>query len=368
MDIIICTPGRLMDHLNSTVNFTLQHVRYLVMDEMDRLLSQSYLDWLPRLLKALDPHSSNLIDSYHHMNPMMIENDHDGVFYAPDGYSLRLNPEMNYDELSFAIPIQKLLFSATSTRNPEKLNHLKLVNPIFFSIKSHHRFMTPETLQEHMILCEMEEKPLILLHLILSLNMKSTLCFTSSLKSTHRLYRLLQLYGGISVAEYSSQLSLKIRQNVIDQFRQGFIRLLICSDGMARGMDLKLVENVISYDMPSHIKTYIHRVGRTARAGRQGKSFTFLHPDDVTLFKSMLEKTINKPINMFQVNPGDLQPYLQKYQESLRNLKTLTELEDHRGPSSSYISHTFRSSSSSSKDKESQLRNVLCNQLIMNLF
>jgi ATP-dependent RNA helicase DDX51/DBP6 len=89
---------------------------------------------------------------------------------------------------------------------------------------------------------------------------------------SHRLFLLVKLFGGIEVAEYSSNLNTQQRHGILRDFRQGSIQLLICSDAMARGMDIDNVSYVISYDAPKFVKTYIHRVGRTARAGNEGKS------------------------------------------------------------------------------------------------
>ena len=87
---------------------------------------------------------------------------------------------------------------------------------------------------------------------------------------TFRLYLLIKLYGGIAVAEYSSSLTAQQRRAILRDFRAGSVQLLICSDAMARGMDIDSVQYVISYDAPNYAKGYIHRVGRTARAGNKG--------------------------------------------------------------------------------------------------
>ena len=90
--------------------------------------------------------------------------------------------------------------------------------------------------------------------------------------SCFRLYLLLKLHRGIDVAEYSSSLTAQQRRGILRDFRGGKLQLLICSDAMARGMDIDAVQYVISYDVPNYVKGYIHRVGRTARAGNKGES------------------------------------------------------------------------------------------------
>ena len=80
----------------------------------------------------------------------------------------------------------------------------------------------------------------------------------------------MKLYGGVEVAEYSSSLKPQQRRGILRDFKLGKLQLLICSDAMARGMDIQDVSYVISYDVPNYVRSYIHRVGRTARAGNKG--------------------------------------------------------------------------------------------------
>ena len=110
------------------------------------------------------------------------------------------------------------------------------------------------------------------------------LCFTGSLAATHRLYLLMRHFGGIRVAECSSVIDRKTRDELLKQFSSGKIDLLVCTDAVARGMDLGVVDCVISYDPPKFVKNYIHRIGRTARAGRPGTAITILAESEVALF------------------------------------------------------------------------------------
>lgn len=81
----------------------------------------------------------------------------------------------------------------------------------------------------------------------------------------------MKLFGGVQVAEYSSSLTPQQRKGILRDFKLGKLQLLICSDAMARGMDIQNVSYVISYDVPNYVRSYIHRVGRTARAGNKGR-------------------------------------------------------------------------------------------------
>jgi len=174
--------------------------------------------------------------------------------------------------------------------------------------------VTPASLHEFTVICDAGEKPLVVLYFLQVKNFESTLCFTSSVESTHRLFKLLQLYGGIRVSEFSSNLPQQERSRILQEFKAGHIQLLICSDGMARGLDIEHVANVISYDPPTFVKTYVHRVGRTARAGREGNSFTILAPKEVHHFKELLLKTSKKRAERYILPRSELAPLIPRYQ------------------------------------------------------
>ena len=97
-------------------------------------------------------------------------------------------------------------------------------------------------------------------------------------------------FGGIRVAECSSEIDRKTRDELLKQFSSGKIDLLVCTDAVARGMDLGVVDCVISYDPPKFVKNYIHRIGRTARAGRPGTAITILAESEVALFITIVCK------------------------------------------------------------------------------
>ena len=113
--------------------------------------------------------------------------------------------------------------------------------------------------------------------------------FCSSLESTHRLTRLLHMLG-IAATEFSSSVPSKQRSLALERLKSGETRVLIASDAMARGMDVEGVSVVINYDPPANIKGYVHRVGRTARAGKAGTSYTLLRDAEVHHFKASMAK------------------------------------------------------------------------------
>ncbi|KAI9481664.1 MAG: P-loop containing nucleoside triphosphate hydrolase protein [Benjaminiella poitrasii] len=299
VDILVTTPGRLIDHLTSTPNFTLQHLRFLVIDEADRLLNQSYNDWLNRILLATRPEANleaPLIDfKYNKHN--VVEADAIAPSFIKTAYQI---PSTDFD-LPKMPSVQKLLFSATLTKNPAKIADLHLNNPKYISVQNedgsqaNQEYTTPEGLKEYMTVCPTDKKPLMVIYLLHQLGIKSGLCFTKSVESTQKLQMLLEAYEAtqpeekrIRVKEYSSELGPVKRKQMLKQFKDGQIDLLICSDLIGRGIDLDSVQFVISYDVPYYMDKYIHRVGRTARAGREGEAYTLVEAQEARHFKEML--------------------------------------------------------------------------------
>ena len=335
LDVLVATPGRLVDHLDRTPGFTLQHLRFLVIDECDRLLNQSYHNWIGRVMASANAAS---INAWHKLSSVGSGNDSNSITalrLAPDGNSFVVDPITwrrggvagddsafsNNDardsvEASVCCPAQlrKLLFSATLTKDPQKLASLGLVNPKYFD--AHHlnsqqrgsssqRYSMPLSLLEYTVECTAKQKPLVLLALLLDqlqqnekLTSKKSIVavFTSSLDSTHRLVRLLQLlwksagYGDpSSVAEFSSALNQNQRTKLVKRCTDvdGDVSVVVCSDGMSRGMDIPSVSAVINYDVPIFAKTYVHRCGRTARAGKQGVAISLLKGGQVRQFQRM---------------------------------------------------------------------------------
>ncbi|KAJ2490758.1 ATP-dependent RNA helicase dbp6 [Coemansia sp. RSA 2050] len=299
VDILVCTPGRLMDHLTLTANFTLQHLEFWVMDEADRLLGETYQDWLPKVQSFIEAPVSPSAPTA------------TGGIPIPDACTSR-NPESKLDLLSRPPPrIQKLLFSATLTQDPAKIARLKLVRPLYISITDEGKkdqcgpsatYTFPSTLTEHYASCPVDEKPLWLIYLLWELRISGGVCFTKSLETAHRLAQVVQTWATnvpddawpgakIVVAEYSSDLSAAERARIMRLFKQGSINLLICSDLIARGMDVDQIASVINYDVPTHMSQYTHRVGRTARAGRQGSAYTLVGASQMFHFKKMMTES-----------------------------------------------------------------------------
>ncbi|KAK0223191.1 DEAD-domain-containing protein [Armillaria fumosa] len=351
VDVLICTPGRLIDHINDTPNFSLQHLRYLVIDEADRLLAQSFQDWLAQVLLATRPSKfvrESLSATLDFGTPTQIP--HHNAFapaFHPFHSPILDGPNYAYEPKESSC--QKLLFSATLTRDPSKIAVLELREPKYFVIHSSRpekdansglldmvmeQFTMPESLTEHMIVCESSQKPLHFFYLIHAHNVLNCLVFTKSAESTTRLVRLFEYfeqsranghdngYKPIVIHPYSSDLGTAERKSVLEKFKAQEIQILVCSDLISRGIDIQHVSHVVSYDVPVDIRKYVHRVGRTARAGRHGDAWTLVEEQEARYFKTMMKDADHlDKVKRLRVSDKNLLPLLPHYERALGLLK-----------------------------------------------
>lgn len=339
VDIVVSTPGRLVDHLQETPDFTLQHLQFLVLDEADRLLMHSFQDWLPKVLEAVHSTREGHLER---------RADEDSAQVCGDEH-LRSKLNAQVDAVTNRAPflnvavmerqythLQKLLFSATLTQNPEKIDSLRLVNPQYFTATSAGKsflYTIPTTLEQKLTVCTEQHKPLLLLHILQQFKDGQTLCFVGSIETAHRLTLLLkflhaeQFLDGHPIYEYSSSLTQQERNQIILKFKGGAPGVIICSDVMARGLDISNVRAVINYDLPFHVKTYVHRVGRTGRAGRAGTSWSISLKEEVRKFKSSLSKAENSTQNYIPLPYDDIKQHFGRYREALRQLHIEMERE-----------------------------------------
>ncbi|CAI9277739.1 unnamed protein product [Lactuca saligna] len=309
----VATPGRLMDHINNTKGFTLEHLRFLVVDETDRLLRESYQSWLPMVLQC----TNSTIDSY---------------FSNPSTFGSlktirRIGVERGFKNKAYP-RLMKMVLSATLTQDPTKLSQLQLHHPLFLTT-GHIRYKLPEHLHSFKLICEQQMKPLYLVSLLKNLQGEKCIVFTSSVESTHRLCTLLKFFGdlGIKIKEYSGHQHQTLRSKTLRAFREGGVQVVVSSDAMTRGMDVEGVRNVINYDKPPYIKTYIHRAGRTARAGNSGRCFTLLHQDEVKQFKKLLKKADIDSCPVYTLPSDSIESLRSTYDDALEKLKENVEME-----------------------------------------
>ncbi|KFB43937.1 hypothetical protein ZHAS_00011763 [Anopheles sinensis] len=329
VDIVVTTAGRLVEHLHSTTGFTLRQLRFLIIDEADRVMNQIQNDWLYHLNKHVKQES--------------------------DEYLLgHTAGQLSQTEL-FDRPRQphKLLFSATLSRDPEKLQTFKLFHPKLFTAvpnmpmvmeptrptntksseqlrgKFVGQYTTPLELKELVCFTQFRIKPLTLFALLRENGYKKFLVFTNSIDAAHRLSFVLQRLSGtdLIIEEWSSLLSPAARRSVLSRFNLGKVNGIISTDALARGIDIDDIEVVISYDMPRHIHTYIHRIGRTGRAGNRGTSITMLIDEQKSKFNTMLKEAGKNELDAIDIKSSTEEELAGKYSSALNDLRDALELE-----------------------------------------
>ncbi|KAJ8141261.1 hypothetical protein OY671_005560 [Metschnikowia pulcherrima] len=255
-DIVVSTPGRLVEHLlNGSIS--MEALRFLVIDEADKLLNQSFQNWCEVVVSAIEKWDRPA--------------EHTGAVW-------KLQP-------------QKMIFSATLTTDAGKLSLLKFNKPRLIVVNSkkqlvNEMFSVPNLLQEHSLRFTPSQtalKPLLLAKFMLHTNkLRSVLVFAKSNDATLRLTRILNdLFAQLApekktnVAYINSTNNISnVRQRVLRDFDDGAISVLVATDLIARGIDVLSIKDVVNYDLPQSSRDYVHRVGRTARANQKGEAFT----------------------------------------------------------------------------------------------
>lgn len=307
VDIVVATPGRIYDHIYRTQGFCLKRLRYLVIDEADRMMEDIQQGWLKQIEEAV----------FHECaSPNCVCSSYKRTFFE-------LTCAYNFGFISQ--PLQKLLYSATLTHDPEQLHTLSLYKPklftassIYLNKESKGSCAIPPGIKMFQVICEEGIKPMVICHLTKLHNFKRVLCFTETVERAHRLHLVLEEMGLFKVREISSFNKPTQRKIVLDQFRSGKINILVCSDLVARGIDIQDIDCVISYDIPENDKIYTHRVGRTARAGKTGIAMTLLSEGEIPRFKRMLKANseIKLPEKIY-IHFEDLKPLVKPFQAAL---------------------------------------------------
>ncbi|KAI6072388.1 putative ATP-dependent RNA helicase DDX49 [Aix galericulata] len=254
--VVIATPGRLADHLRSSNTFSLKKLKFLVLDEADRLFEQGCADFTADLEVILE-----------------------------------------------AVPArrQTLLFSATLTATLSELKSLAMNKPFFWEAESEVR--TVEELDQRYLLVPEAVKDAYLVHLIQTFQDEhedwSVIIFTKTCKECQILNMMLRKFKFPSVALHSM---MKQRQRfaALAKFKSSIFKILIATDLAARGLDIPTVQVVINHNTPGLPKIYIHRVGRTARAGRNGMAITMVTQYDIHLVHA-IEEEIKMKLQEFSV-------------------------------------------------------------------
>ncbi|XP_068647913.1 DEAD-box ATP-dependent RNA helicase 10-like [Aristolochia californica] len=246
--ILVGTPGRLLDHLSNTKGFSLRLLKYLVLDEADRLLDMDF--------------------------------------------------EKDINEILKVIPRERktYLFSATMTQKVNKLKRACLHNPV--KVEASSKYSTVDTLIQQFCLVPAKHKDCYLAYILREISKSmSSMVFTRTCEATRLLGLTLQNLG-LKAIHISGQMSQEKRLIALNKFKSGECNVLICTDVASRGLDIPSVDMVINYDIPVVTKDYIHRVGRTARAGRSGVAISLVNQFEVEWFLQ-IENLIGKKLSEF---------------------------------------------------------------------
>ncbi|KAM3559158.1 hypothetical protein MY1884_003617 [Beauveria asiatica] len=268
--VIVATPGRLVDHLEKTKGFSLRTLKYLVMDEADRLLDMDFGPSIDKLLK-----------------------------FVP-------RERRTY------------LFSATMSSRVESLQRASLRDPVRVSVSSS-KYQTVSTLLQHYIFIPHIRKDTYLIHIINEFAGKSCIVFTRTVYETQRVAILLRTLG-FGAIPLHGQLSQSARLGALNKFRGGTREILVATDVAARGLDIPKVDVVLNYDVPSDSKTYIHRVGRTARAGKSGIAISVVTQYDYEPF-TRIEAALGKKLDEFPTEKEEVMTFQVRVEEAQRHAR-----------------------------------------------
>lgn len=267
--IVIATPGRLVDHLENTKGFNLRSLRYLVMDEADRILNMDFEQEVDKILKVI-PRERNT-----------------------------------------------LLFSATMTKKVAKLQRASLQNPVKVEVSS--KYQTVDKLQQYYLFIPVKFKDVYLVYILNELAGNSFMVFCSTCANTQRVALMLRNLG-LTAIPLHGQMSQSKRLGALNKFKSKNRSILIATDVASRGLDIPHVDVVLNLDIPTHSKDYIHRVGRTARAGRSGVAITFVSQYDVELYQR-IEHLIGKKLPLYKTEEEEVMQLMERVTEAQRYAK-----------------------------------------------
>ncbi len=251
IDILIATPGRLLD-LMSNGYIKYDQLEVFVLDEADRMLDMGFINDVKKIIKNLPPKK------------------------------------------------QTLLFSATIPKSILGLANSLLQDPVKVEVTPEN--LTVEKINQQLNIVARKNKPNLLKHILMKRKIRSVLVFTKTKRGANKVVEFLEKNKIHSAAIHGNK-SQNARERALNSFRSGKMKVLVATDIASRGIDVDHVSHVINYDQPMEPEAYVHRIGRTARAGREGVAISFCDETEVKLLKAV-ERYIKLPI---PVDTG--QPY-----------------------------------------------------------
>ncbi|KAL9128824.1 MAG: hypothetical protein Q9217_002577 [Psora testacea] len=246
VNLIIATPGRLLDHLQNTQGFVYKNIKALVIDEADRILEVGFEDEMRQIIKILPK-----------------------------------------DER------QTMLFSATQTTKVEDLARISLrPGPLYINVDHQKEHSTVDGLEQGYVLCDSDKRFLLLFSFLKRNLKKKIIVFLSSCACVSYHSELLN-YIDLPVLDLHGKQKQQKRTNTFFEFCNASHGTLLCTDVAARGLDVPAVDYIVQYDPPDDPKNYIHRVGRTARgANAKGRSLMFLQPSEIGFLKHLKDARV----------------------------------------------------------------------------
>jgi len=294
VNLLIATPGRLLDHLQNTSGFVFSNLRCLIIDEADRILDIGFEEEMHEIIKILPTER------------------------------------------------QSMLFSATQTKKVEDIARICLRKaPIYVGVDDDRLVATVDELVQGYVVCNSEMRFLLLFTFLKKNMKKKCIVFLSSCNSV-KFHTDLLNYVDVPVLSLHGKQKQQKRTTTFFEFSNAESGILLCTDVAARGLDIRGVDWIIQYDPPDEPKEYIHRVGRTARAGNSGRALLFLSPEELGFLKYLRQAKV--PLNEFefpQNKIANIQASLEKLLEKNYYLHTAAR-DAYRSYIQAYASHSLK--------------------------
>merc|ERR1712025_886240 len=243
---------------------------------------------------------------------------------------LNMDFEVEVNKILRCIPTDRrtMLFSATMTKKVAKLQRASLKDPVKVEVSG--SYQTVHKLLQYYLFIPLKVKEVYLVHLINELAGNSFMIFCSTCSATLRLSLMLRGLGFTAIP-LNGQMNQNKRLASLNKFKSKSRSILLATDVASRGLDIPHVDIVVNYDIPTHSKDYIHRVGRTARAGRSGKAVTFVSQYDVELYQR-IEQLLGKKLPLYPSTEEEVMLLGERVAEALRLAKTeMKKLDDKKG-------------------------------------
>ncbi|KAI7870103.1 ATP-dependent RNA helicase HAS1 [Mucor mucedo] len=250
VNLLVATPGRLLDHLQNSQGFVFKNLQSLVIDEADRILEIGFEEEMKQIVKIL-PNER-----------------------------------------------QSMLFSATQTTKVSDLARISLKSgPLYINVDEKKESSTADGLEQGFVVVEADKRFLLLFTFLRKNQKKKVIVFFSNCNAV-KFYAELLNYIDVPVMELHGRQKQQKRTSTFFEFSEASKGILLCTDVAARGLDIPAVDWIVQFDPPDDPRDYIHRVGRTARAGGKGKSLLFLLPSEIGFLKYLKDAKV--PLNEYQ--------------------------------------------------------------------